>query len=79
MKIEVLGPGCARCKKLFDLMREIVELNHFDVELEKVEDVDRMMELGMWATPGIAIDGNVVVCGRVPPADEIKTLIIERL
>ena len=75
MKIEVLGPGCQKCKKLYELVEEVVKDLYPDADLQKVEDVNRMVELGMWATPGIAVDGEVVSTGRVPSVKEIHEIL----
>ena len=43
--------------------------------MEKVESIERMVELGLMATPGVAIDGRVAVSGRIPKADEIRAIL----
>jgi hypothetical protein len=45
------------------------------VELVKEESYERMAALGLMATPGIAIDGRVVVSGRIPKAEEVRELL----
>ncbi len=74
-KIEVLGPGCARCKETYRVVRHVVEQARLDVEVVKEESVERMMALGLMSTPGIAIDGKVVLNGRIPKAEEVRTLL----
>ncbi len=74
-KIEVLGPGCTRCKETFRVVQQVVEQSKLDVELVKDESIERMMALGLMATPGVAIDGKVVVSGRIPKAEEVRTLL----
>jgi small redox-active disulfide protein 2 len=74
-KIEVLGPGCSRCKETYRVVQQAVEADHLDVDVEKVESMERMIELGLLATPGVAVDGKVVLSGRIPKVDEIRRLL----
>ncbi len=74
-KIEVLGPGCARCKETYRVVRHVVEQAHLDIEVVKEESLERMMALGLMSTPGIAIDGKVVLNGRIPKAEEVRALL----
>ncbi len=74
-KIEVLGPGCARCKETYRVVRQVVETDHLQADVTKVESVERMIELGLLATPGVAVDGRVVLSGRIPKVDEIRRLL----
>jgi len=74
-KIEILGPGCARCKETYRVVQLVVEKDHLEADVEKVESMDRMIELGLLATPGVAVDGKVVLSGRIPKVDEIRKLL----
>jgi small redox-active disulfide protein 2 len=74
-KIEVLGPGCTRCKETFRVVQHVVEQGGLDVEVVKDESIERMMALGLLATPGVVIDGKVVVSGRIPKAEEVRRLL----
>ena len=74
-KIEVLGPGCSRCKETYRVVRQVVETDHLDVDVEKVESMERMIELGLIATPGVAVDGKVVFSGRIPKSEEIRKIL----
>lgn len=72
MKIEVLGSGCSRCKKLMELTEETVREMGIRAEICKVDKINDMMNYGIMTTPALAIDGKVVVAGRVPSKDELK-------
>jgi len=72
MKIEVLGPGCTRCKETFRVVKHVVEQSGIDADVVKDESYERMMALGLMATPGVAIDGKVVFSGRIPRAEEVR-------
>lgn len=75
MKIEVLGPGCTRCKETFRVVRHVVEQAGLEAEVVKDESIERMMALGLMATPGVAVDGKIVVSGRIPRVDEVRQLL----
>jgi len=77
MEIKVLGPGCAKCKTLEQLTRDIVNKNGIDATITKVEDIMEIMKFNIMTTPALVIDGKVVIKGRVPSADELKQLLIK--
>jgi small redox-active disulfide protein 2 len=74
-KIEVLGPGCSRCRETFRVVDEVVRADGLAFEVVKDESIERMMALGLMATPGVALDGKVILSGRVPKPDEVRRLI----
>jgi len=74
-RIEVLGPGCARCKETFRVVRHVVEESGVDAEVVKDESVERMMELGLLSTPGVAVDGKIAFSGRIPKAEEVRKVL----
>ena len=76
-KIEVLGPGCVRCRETYRVVQHEVERAGISVELVKEESIERIMALGLMATPGIAIDGRLVLSGRIPKAQEVRQRIDE--
>lgn len=73
--IEVLGPGCPRCHETFRVVRHVVESAGLSCEVVKNESIDRMVEVGLLSTPGVVFDGKVVVSGRIPKSDDIKSLL----
>jgi small redox-active disulfide protein 2 len=77
MKIEVLGTGCAKCKKLKELAEKAVKETGVDAEVVKVEDFDQILNYGVMITPGLVIDGDVKIAGKVPSLDDIKKWITE--
>lgn len=74
-KIEILGPGCVRCKETYRVVQHVVETGGLPFDVVKVESMERMIELGLLATPGIAIDGKVVFSGRIPKSEEVRKLL----
>ena len=75
MKIEILGMGCPKCKKLYENAQTAVKELNVQAEVVKVEDIQKIMDYGLMATPAIAIDGEVKAAGRIPAPDEIKNWI----
>ncbi len=74
-KIEVLGTGCAKCKRLEKNVREAVAELGADVEIVKIDDFDEIVKRGIMITPGLVLDGEIVAAGRVPGIEEIKGMI----
>jgi len=72
MKIEILGMGCPKCKMLYNNTNKAVEENGIQVEVEKVEDIDKITEYGVMMIPALVIDGEVKSSGRVLSIEEIK-------
>ncbi len=76
MKVEILGPGCSNCQKLEDSVREVVEdLDREDLDLQKIEDPGEIASKGVMNSPALAVDGEVVISGRVPPKEEIYEIL----
>ncbi len=76
MDIKILGTGCPKCKQLEKLTREVVEQNHIDATISKVDDIMEIMKYGVMATPALVVDNKVVLKGRLPSATEIKNLLM---
>jgi small redox-active disulfide protein 2 len=74
-KIEVLGTGCAKCKRLEKNVREAAKDLGLDIEVIKIDDFEEIVRRGLMMTPGLIIDGQTVAVGRVPGVDEIKAMI----
>ena len=77
MEIKILGPGCAKCKTLENLTRDVVSRNGIDATITKVDDIVEIMKYNIMTTPALVVDGKVVSKGRIPSADEIKQLLIK--
>lgn len=78
-KIEVLGTGCAKCKRLFANVQEAVKDLQIAAEVVKVEELDEIVNRGVMLTPALFINGEVRAEGRVPCVDEIKTMLTESI
>ncbi|MFY9143095.1 thioredoxin family protein [Sulfuricurvum sp.] len=75
MKIEILGTGCAKCKTLEEATKQAVATSGMFAQIEKVDDIMKIMEYGVMSTPGLVIDGKVVSTGKVLSVNEIIELI----
>jgi len=75
MKIQILGTGCPKCKKLAEVTDTGAQEMGLEYELEKVTDINDIMQMGVMMTPALAVDGQVKIAGKVPSADEIKALL----
>jgi small redox-active disulfide protein 2 len=72
MKIEILGTGCPKCKKLEENARKALEETGKKAEVIKITDINEIIEREVMTTPAIVIDGKVKASGRIPDVEEIK-------
>ena len=79
MEIKVLGTGCAKCKSLEKVTRKAVEELNLDASVEKVEDIQKIMEYAVMRTPALVINEKVVLSGQLPKVAEIKDLLTQHL
>ena len=75
MKFTVYGSGCAKCQKLTANAEAAALALGLDYDIEKVTDVNGIIDAGVMHTPALAVNGEVVVEGKVPGPDEIKQLL----
>ena len=75
VKIEVLGTGCAKCKRLEKNAEKAVKELGLQAEVIKVEDFNEIVNRGIMMTPALFIDGEAKAVGRVPNVKEIKKLL----
>jgi small redox-active disulfide protein 2 len=74
-KIQILGPGCPKCKKLAENAETAAKELQIECEIEKVADINDIMGFGVMMTPALVIDGQVKTVGKVPSTDEIKQML----
>ena len=75
MEIIVLGTGCAKCKRLEQVVRDVVAEMGVEASIKKEEDIMNIMSYGIMHTPGLVINGKVVSKGRIPTSKELMELI----
>jgi small redox-active disulfide protein 2 len=75
MLLQVLGPGCARCKQLAENAEQAAKELGADYYLEKVTDINRITAFGVVVTPALVVDGRVLFSGKVPSVNELKEML----
>jgi len=78
MKIEVLGMGCPKCRKLYENVRVATKELNLQADIVKVEDIQKITEYAVLATPALVVDGEVKAAGRIPSPEEIKKWISKK-
>jgi small redox-active disulfide protein 2 len=78
MVIKILGTGCVNCRNLEANTRTALAELGLAIEIDKVTDPGEIIGWGVMSTPALVIDDEVVLSGRVPPADQIKQLLAAR-
>jgi small redox-active disulfide protein 2 len=74
-EIKILGVGCAKCRKLAELAETAAKELNIEYRLEQIKDLNKIAEFGVMGTPGLVVDGEVKVTGKVPGLDEIKKML----
>ena len=77
MKIKILGVGCSRCRKLEATVKELISQNNIAAEIEKVTNIQDMVNYGIMATPGLVINEKLKSSGIIPKHDQILKWIKE--
>jgi small redox-active disulfide protein 2 len=75
MVIKILGSGCTNCHKLEALAKRAAEELGIDAEIVKVTEYPDIMAFGIMSTPGLVVDEEVKVAGRVPSYDDVKRIL----
>jgi len=78
MKIEVFGTGCPKCNMLEANVKKLLNQLGLKAEVVKITSIDVMVERGLMSTPALAIDGELVVVGRVPSVTELRSIVEAR-
>ena len=74
-KIQILGPGCPKCRQLAENAQAAVDRYELDFKVEKITDINEIMKFGVMMTPALVIGGQVKVVGKVPSPVEIKQML----
>jgi small redox-active disulfide protein 2 len=79
MDIKILGPGCFNCKRLDAHTREALAMIGIEADIEKIEDIADIMAYGIMRTPGLVIDGRIVLAGQVPSPNRLADILREHV
>lgn len=74
-KLQILGTGCPKCKKLMELTDQAAKELGMEYEIVKITEINDIMDFGVMMTPALAVDGTVKVVGKIPSIEEIKQYI----
>jgi small redox-active disulfide protein 2 len=77
MLIEVLGSGCQKCIKTFELAQEAIKKTGVEAEIIKIKDINTITNYGVMTTPALAINGKVKIAGRIPKQEYLEKWIME--
>ncbi|MGE5363758.1 MAG: thioredoxin family protein [Bacteroidota bacterium] len=79
LNIKILGPGCANCRNLEELCREVIAENALEAEIEKITDFREIMAAGIMSTPGLIINDRIVSSGKLPVKSTLTHWIMDAL
>jgi small redox-active disulfide protein 2 len=74
-KVQILGTGCPKCKKLAENTEAAAKQMGIEYEIQKITDINEIMKFGVMMTPALAVDGQVKIVGKVASVDEIKNFL----
>jgi small redox-active disulfide protein 2 len=75
LSIKILGPGCANCRKLEEIVRQSVQTLNVEAQIAKVTDMQAILAYDILKTPGLVINEKLVMSGRVPSPETVAELI----
>ncbi len=75
MEITIVGTGCTKCKKLEEIVREVVGEQGLEASINKMTDIKDIAQTGILMTPGLIIDGKVKVAGKLPSKAEVEKIL----
>ncbi|HCM75425.1 MAG TPA: thioredoxin family protein [Cytophagales bacterium] len=73
--IKILGTGCPKCKQTEAVVKGVIDQLGIEATVEKIEDIEKIMEYNVMSTPALVIDEQITIKGRVPMSDEVKLLL----
>ncbi len=73
--IKILGTGCPKCKQTEAIVRQTLQECGVEADVQKVEDIQQIMQYNILSTPAVVVDEVVKIKGRVPTASEVKTIL----
>ena len=77
MKIQVLGSGCANCKRLYEMTSQLVKELNLDAKVEYITDVSKIVKMGIMSSPVLAVNGKAIMIGFTPDKEKIRLKLME--
>lgn len=74
-EIKILGTGCPKCQKLAEVVESVAREMNIDYKLEKVTDINKIMDFGIMITPALVVEGEIKIAGKIPKTDDIKKML----
>lgn len=75
MEIKILGTGCPKCQKLEQVVREFTQKNNINCTIDKVQNIDEILNYGVIATPALVVNQKVAISGRIPSNSELENIL----
>jgi small redox-active disulfide protein 2 len=75
MKIQILGTGCPKCKRLAQVAEQAAKELEIEFDLEKVTDINQIIAFGVMMTPALVVDGDVKLAGKIPSVADLKNIL----
>ncbi len=72
LTIRIAGTGCANCEKLFQMCMNAAAENDLDADIQKITDIEKFAELGIWVTPALVVNGQILVQGKLPAKSTLE-------
>lgn len=72
LEIKVVGPGCINCEKLYQLCNEVVTENNLQANIQKIVEPDKFIDLGIWMTPALIVNGKILIQGKIPTKSTLE-------
>lgn len=72
LTIRIVGPGCNNCENLFQLCMNVVAENNLDADIQKIIDREKFSELGVWMTPALIVNGQILSQGKIPTKSTLE-------
>lgn len=74
--IKILGTECPKCKKLEELSKQAAKENEIEFSIEKVSDINKIIEYGIMTPPALVINEELMLAGKVPSLEDLKKIIV---
>ncbi|MCE2962745.1 MAG: thioredoxin family protein [Chitinophagales bacterium] len=75
IEVKILGTGCIKCKQTEQIVREVIAKNNIDATVEKIEDIEKIMQYNILSMPAVVVNEVVKIKGYVPKEAEVLTAL----